>query len=310
MSRAPLILLLVALGSCRSPDRASPEPATPVREFVREREAMPSLTASRDGVGDAVVVKVGGAEIRRSDVGDFAMRYFRDQANEAITHLVDETILDAEAKEHDIEVPADLLARAVEAEVSDFARKVKVQFGATTSIEEYLRDRYGLTPEEHRKDLMRLVRVQLLRDRVIRFSALREDRVEVREAVFADEAGARRASEGARAGADLGTLAERGGVRAATVLPPVPRDEISPPDLADAVFGLRDGEVSDAIIVTSDGRRQWHVYKMVRHLPARSGSFADLRAEIERGLLEKAVEPFEYKMWARKARVVYRLEIP
>jgi parvulin-like peptidyl-prolyl isomerase len=257
-----------------------------------------------------VVVRVGGAGIRRSDVGDFVLRYFRDQANEAVTQLVDETILAAEAKANGIVVREEIARRRVDEEAKAFEEKVRVQYGSGTSVEQYLRERYGLTPEEHRRDLARLVRVQVLRDRVIRFTALREERAEIREAVFASEEDARRAAEAARGGADLSALAEAAGIRPTTALPPVPRSEISPPELAEAVFALRDGEVGEPLPVVSEGRRSWHVYKMVRRLPARTGGYAELESGIEADLAARPVSSFEYMLWARRAREAYGLTSP
>ncbi|MCU0724825.1 MAG: peptidylprolyl isomerase [Planctomycetes bacterium] len=310
MKRIAAISVLLCLVSCRSGSPGARESGPAAPEFVRGREGASPLAAAREGAGDAVVARVGGAEIRRSDIGDFVLRYFRDQANEAVTQLVDETILSAEAKAHGIEVPEELARQRIEEEARAFEQKVRVQFGAETSAGNYLRDRYGLTPEEHRRDLARLVRVQLLRDRVIRFTALREERAEIREAVFADEAEARRAAEAARSGADLSALAEAGGIRASTALPPVPRSEISPPELAERVFALGEGEVGEPVAVVSEGRRLWHVFKMVRKLPARAGGYGELRAGIEADLAARPVSSLEYMLWARRAREAYGLSAP
>ncbi len=93
-----LLLLLIATG-CATPQVNEPvRPVDPelavVREPVKENARLPLVP--RDGAGDMAVARVGDAEINRSDVGDFTIRYFRDQASEALTHLVDERIINAE----------------------------------------------------------------------------------------------------------------------------------------------------------------------------------------------------------------------
>ncbi len=312
MRKPVLILLAVAFSAaCRGGPPPSPSPA-PV-EVHREPDPVLSAGIVRgyEGAGDAVVATVGGAEIRRSDVGDFVIRYFRDQANEALTQLVDEAILEAEAAEIGLSVPRDALAEAVAREERDWARRLRAQTGPDETPEQWLRDRYGMTVAEHRAGLERLVRVQWLRDRVIRFRQLCERRVEVREAVFATEGEAARAAAAARGGADLGALASAGGVRAEVALPPFPRGEVSPPELEQVIWALPEGGVSDPVAVVEGERKLFHVYKMVRRIPARWPlAWAEAGPEVERALAERPVEAWEYRIWARRARERYALSVP
>ncbi len=286
--------------------RTGPELAV-AREPVKESARLPLVP--RDGAGDLTVARVGDAEIRRSDLGDFAIRYFRDQASEALTHLVDERIIAAEAAANRITVPDGLIRSEVEAEVRERENTVRVQYGADVSLERFLRDRYGVTIEGHRRDLERLVRTRLLRDRVVRYHQFSQERVMVLDAVFESRELAASAAESARKGADFGTLAREQGVRDEVALPPVPRDELSPPELADAVFALSPGEVSGPIGVTEGDRTLYHIFKLVRRLPARSGSWSDLKGEIETGLSGKPLEPWEYLQWAGRMRTRYRVEV-
>jgi parvulin-like peptidyl-prolyl isomerase len=132
--------------------------------------------------------------------------------------------------------------------------------------------------------------------------------VEVRDAVFATESDAQSAAISARKGADLGALAREKGVRKEVVLPPVPRDELSPKELSDAVFALPPGGVSGAIAVREGDRTLYHVFKLVKRYPARNEPWSAMRDEIESGLAEKPLEPWEYLQWAGRMRVRYRVE--
>jgi len=278
-----------------------------VREPVKENARLPLVP--RDGAGDLAVARVGDAEIRRSDLGDFAIRYFRDQASEALTHLVDERIIAAEAASIGIVVADPLIQSELDAEIRERENTVRVQYGADVSLERFLKDRYGVTLEGHRRDLMRLLRTRLLRDRVIRFHQMGQERVVVLDAVYAtpDEAGA--AAKAAREGADFGTLAREMGVRDEVVLPPVPRDELSPKELADAVFALALGKISDPIAVTEGERTLYHIFKLVRRLPARTEPWPAVRDEVEDGLRKTPLEPWEYLQWAGRMRTRYRVEV-
>ena len=308
-----LLILLLLLGpGCASPAVSeaprAPDPGLEVtRQPMKDDARLPLVP--RDGAGDLVVARVGDAVIKRSDVGDFTIRYFRDQASEALTHLVDERIIEAEAGALGITVPDSEIRTEVEAEVRERENTVRVQYGADVSLERFLRDRYGVTLDGHRRDLSRLVRTRLLRDRVVRYAQLGQERVMVLDAVYATRDDAAAAARSARAGADFGTLAREQGVRDEVALPPVPRDELSPAELADAVFALSTGEVSDPIAVIEGDQTLYHIFKLVRRLPARSGSFAKLKDEIESGLANRPLEPWEYLQWAGRMRSRYRVEV-
>jgi len=248
-------------------------------------------------------------EIRESDIGEFVIRYFRDRANEALTHLIDTIMLEKEAKVLGIHVPPDLLRQRVEEQLAARQRTIHEQFGPEVSLADYLRDRYGITLAEHRQDLGELIMTRMLRDRVIRFSGPREERVRVRDAVFPDRESASRAALSAREGADLGRIAEESGVAPSQVLPALAASDFNPPELGRAAFDLAPGEVSDPIPITTQERTVFHVLKAIAREPARRVSWDQIRIEIEAGIKNRPVEQWEYTLWARRMREKYRARI-
>ena len=104
-------------------------------------------------------------------------------------------------------------------------------------------------------------------------------------------------------------LAEEFGRKSGVVLPPFPREELTPESLADAVFALPEGEVSEPIAVTEGERTDWHVFKIVRVMPARDLTWSQAREEIEAGLAEREIDTWEYLQWARAMREKYGVEI-
>jgi parvulin-like peptidyl-prolyl isomerase len=258
---------------------------------------------------DRVVAVVGTEEIRESDIGEFVIRYFRDRANEALTQLIDSILIEREARAFGISVDDAAIAAAVDRELAEQERRVRTRLGADVSYERYLLDRYGVGLDEHRRDLTVLVRTRMLRDRVIRYRQLREERVRARDAVFASEEEAARAARAARDGADLNVLATRAGLGPSTVLPPLARGDFTPASLGEAAFGLKRGEVSDPLLVEGEKRRTWHVLKCIERIPARDAPWKSVRNEIEAGIRESPVEQWEYARWAQKMRDRYRARV-
>ncbi|MEN8152232.1 MAG: peptidyl-prolyl cis-trans isomerase [Planctomycetota bacterium] len=294
------VLCLVLVAACATPD---PVPERRPARLPRAESTMPSADGEPDP-GDRVVAEVGEQKIRESDIGEFVIRYLRDRANEALTHLIDATILEREAREKGIAVPPDLLRAEVTRQLAERERAVTAQFGADVTLEVYLRDRYGITPVEHREDLSALVRTRMLRDRVIRFSRMRKERVRVRDAVFADGEVAARAAVSAREGADLRTLAGELG-RGSEVSPALARGDFTPAALGAAAFGLSQGEVSDPVAVDD----LFHVLRLISREPAREGSWESLSAEVEAGIKSRPIEQWEYTLWAREMREKHRARV-
>jgi parvulin-like peptidyl-prolyl isomerase len=268
--------------------------------------AKPRPVTPRD---DRVVAVVGSEEIRESDIGEFVIRYFRDRANEALTQLIDSILIEREAGSTGISVPATAVTEAVDRELAEQERKVRIRLGADVSYESYLLDRYGVGLAEHRRDLTALMRTRLLRDRVIRFMQLREERVRVRDAVFATSADAARAARSARDGADLHLLAGKTGIGPSAVLPPLARGDFTPVSLGDSAFALGRGEVSEPVAVAGEERTVWHVLKCIERIPAKTGDWDSLRKEIEAGIRDRPVEQWEYARWAQKMRDRYRARV-
>ena len=251
---------------------------------------------------DPVVAEVDGQPLRASEVARFLFRYDPGRALEALGQILDARILDADAAAAGVALPAgEVEARAAE----EFRRRedeVRVQFGPGVTLEEYLRERFGFTAEAYRKDVTALVRLQALRDRLVRFDAMKEERVRVRLLVTRTEEEARDAAGRLRAGADFAAVARQVSLAPPEDLPPFAREEIHPPALSEELFALAPGEVSRPVRIAADGKEIFQVFKVIERRAARSGAWAEVAEEVERGLKERPVLPAEYLQWARRAR--------
>jgi hypothetical protein len=272
---------------------ASPTPVASID--VQPRGLLPE--------GDDPILATGpGGPVRASDVARFLFRFAPDRALEALNQVLDESVLEIEAARHGVSVPPEVLTARVEQEVRSRESEIRVQFGPKWSLEEYLRDRFGFGVEAYRVDLLRLVRLQELRDRIVRWDALREDRIRIRVLVVADEEAARSAADRLAKGADFTALARQISLVPPDDLPSYPRDGIHPPELAEELFALPAGGVSRPVRVARDGREVFEVFKVVDVRAGRDIAWAEAAEEVERELRSRPVAAAEYLQWARRAR--------
>ncbi|HEU4394828.1 MAG TPA: peptidylprolyl isomerase [Planctomycetota bacterium] len=251
---------------------------------------------------DPVVAEVDGLTLRASEVARYLFRYDPGRALEVLNQMLDERILEADAAAAGVSLPAGEVEALVAVEVRRREDEMRVQFGPGVTFEEYLRERFGFTLESYRKDVSALFRIRALRDRLVRFDAMKEERVRVRLLVTRTEQEARDAAGRLRAGADFAAVARLVSLAPSEDLPPFSREEIHPPALSEEIFALSPGEVSRPVRVAADGKEVFQVFKLIERRAARSGAWAEVADEVERGLKERPVLPAEYLQWARRAR--------
>ncbi len=262
--------------------------------------------ASPDPAPDGILYVVGGRSITEADLGDFQLRYFPDQAREALGQLVDEALVEVEAARTGVEVGPETVRRRAAAYVDERRRQIRVQHGADAELETLLAERFGRSLAEFLTDAERLARISLLRDRLVRVDQLREERVEIRALTLSgDRAAADAVLAALRAGADPTLLAETNGLRPPAAPPPLSRGEFRSALLRDAVFAAAPGDVLGPFEVrTPDGEARLQIVKLVRRTAASDGAWFEIREEVERGIAEKPVGVDEYLQW--RARVIAR----
>jgi len=322
--RAPasLLLALLAVPACASdgtPDpAASPGPSAPDERPVLDLAAaaptaVPPPAAEPLGRvpegDDPKVADVDGVGVRASEVSRFLFRYDPGRALECLNQILDARILEADAAERGIAVSPEEVEARVEAEMRSREREIRVQFGPGVDMGTWLRERFGLSLAAYRADLAVLMRLQGLKERVVRYEAAREDRIRIRVLFVADEAAARDAARRLRDGADFTALAKQVSLVAVDDLPSYRREEIENAELAEELFAMGPGEISRPVRVTQGGKEIFQVYKVVEKSAARDLPWSALAAEIEKGLRERPVGLPEYVQWARRARERHGVKI-
>jgi len=258
---------------------------------------------------DPVVAEIDGSPVRAGEVARFLFRYDPARALDVLNQILDARILEADAASRAITLPPGEIEARTEEQVRRQEQEIRVQYGPATTLEDYLQDRFGFSVAAYRADLAVLVRLQALRDRLVRYEALREDRIRIRVLVLKDEASARDAARRLREGADFTTLAKQVSLAPATDLPSYRRDEVEPPELAEELFSMQPGSVSRPVRVAREGRELFQVFKVVERNAPRDLPWAAVAEEVERDLKVRPVVPAEYLQWARRARERHGLKV-
>lgn len=314
LSTLPAVLLLAACASSTPPPPAPLPSAGSAPGAVSDTRPTldlagsplpPAADAEPRGVlpagDDPVIAEVDGLTLRASEVARYLFRYDPGRALEVLNQMLDERILEADAAAAGVSLPAGEVEALVAVEVRRREDEMRVQFGPGVTFEEYLRERFGFTVESYRKDVSALFRIRALRDRLVRFDAMKEERVRVRLLATRTEQEARDAAGRLRGGADFTAVARQVSLAPPEDLPPFARDEM-PPALADEIFALSAGDVSRPVRLAADGKEVFQVFKVIERLAARTGTWAEVAGEVERGIKERPVLPAEYLQWARRAR--------
>lgn len=251
---------------------------------------------------DPVLATVDGEAIRGSAVARTLFRYDPARGLEILGQILDARIVEADAAARGIVLPPGVVEALAEQEVRRKEAEIRVQYGAGTTLEGYLGERFGIPLADYRRDTEALVRLQALRDRLVRYEALREDRIRIRVLVLADEGAARDAARRLREGADFVALARQVSLAPADDLPSYRREDVRPGALADELFAMAPGEISRPVRVARDGREVYEVFKVVERLAARDLPWSAAAEEVERGLKARPLATREYLQWARRAR--------
>lgn len=118
---------------------------------------------------------------------------------------------------------------------------------------------------------------------------VRPERVRLRQILVEDRATAERARREIAAGADFVAVARRVSIEPAAARGgdqgELAREEL-PPAFADVIFALADGEVS-AVVPADYG---FHLFQVVRHIPAATVTLAEAGAEIRRRISEQGAD--------------------
>ena len=313
------LVLVVAVGCAGAPEArrraAAVEPlervavpavvhAPPLQDPVGPIELGPEILLPDPDAPDAEVVRVGDLALRQSHAYARLLTAHPKLALSAVDLLVFDVLVARHAQQFGIRVDPARVEALAAAEERTIASQVAVELGADTDLATYVWRLFGMRLSDWRHTLRLRTAQRLYQGYVIRYLALREDRVHVRFLVHKDPKVAQEVADKVRAGADFATLAARHSQdptsRDGGLVPPFGRGFRHP--IVDAAFGLAPGAVSQPFEALHGEERRWFVVYCLAQLPGRDVDFAAVREEIDRGLEERPLSELETNAYTLRWR--------
>lgn len=325
MTRFAVVAFLLA--SCathhQGPPRGMSDPSAraPARGAIgferADRERTPRSAHSAEPrarlPGNPVVASYEGREIRAAELGQWFLKTYRREALASLSKLIGLEIVEREAKRVGFSCPPSHLDAKREEIMDLLERDAAVMYGIGTKVERYIRLRYQQSLADHLALRLEEARQRWLFSRVIRFEAMRTDRVELAMIVTRD----RQTIEDVKArldqGADFARVAERYSVHESKKrggrLPPLPREALNPV-VASRAFEMQVGERTGVLDI-DDGRghRQYEIVRLLNRLPGRPVSWSSVEDEVEAGLEERPVDPMEWTAWYLRLERLYSVRV-
>ncbi len=285
---------------------------------VETLRSPPPAPAPPSGTGakGTIAARVGSREILLEEV---AREMFRSAASSNLTDrqraigtlnkLVIREIVQLEKQRLGLAVPAAWLSGEKQRAMDDLKTQVETSYGLRMTPERFLEVELKQTLAEFLRARETEASERWLLSRIIRFHGIESDRVELQLIAVDDEKTARDVAARLDQGADFSQLAmsyskhpsgQNGGR-----LPPLAKESLNPA-VGERAFALAPGARSNILSVDDGlGRRQFELIKLVRRLPPRKVTWAEVSAEIEEGLAHAPVSSDEFVAWSLRLERIY-----
>jgi hypothetical protein len=323
-----MITLLLFLAGC-APSGMSYVPPPPMGQARAARvenaccppaasQAGPSGPRLASSQGGAVVARVGGREITAEDVTREFFRgnqplapgtTMRQAAFATLNKLVIREIIGQESKRLGLSPPPAWIAAEAKRALEDLKVQAITTYGAGTTPEKFLEVEMKQKLPEWQRQRDAEAAERWLLSRIIRYHAIQSDRVEIQLIALDDEKTAREVAARLDQGADFAQLAmafsRHPSGKSGGRMPPLARESLNPA-VADRAFALAPGARTNILSVDDGiGNRQFELVKLVRRIPGRNLSWAEVAAEVEEGLAKEPLGQEEFIAWNLRLERLY-----
>ena len=261
---------------------------------------------------DPVLARYQGGQIRSSDLGRYLLQVLRRESLAAISRMVGEEILRREATDLGVELPRSWVVEEGARIRAAVEREALRAYGVGASSEDYVKQQFRQSLEEHLASRLDQAARRWLFARVIRYHAITTERVEVSICVVAEESEARAVLARIGSGESFGDLArrlslhdsrERGGR-----LPALPLEALNPA-VATVVSRMKPGDLSDVITVESGVGLRYEIVRLEGRIPPKEGRWDSLQGEVERSLAQTPLAAHEWTAWMLRLERLYKVEL-
>ena len=251
---------------------------------ARASDVDPSVLLPSADTTDDVVARVGGLAIYKRHIYEHLGETEPAAQRAQVEAIVLDALVAQAAQAWDIRLDVATVDKWTSQQQEQLREVVDRQLGGRSSFERYVRSQFGMTLEEHARWLRTKNIRALYQQHVVRFAAMREDRVEVRYVVNSDRAVLDDIATKTRQGASFATLALRHTEDSNKLdrgrLPPFGRSFDHP--ATEVAFDLEVGQLSDVFMREAQGSKRYYLVYCLRKIPAREASYAEVKDELER----------------------------
>ncbi len=276
------------------PPRVAPVVA-PIVAPATPGDYPPSILLPDPAAPDAEVARVGELVLRKSHAYTRLLSAQPKLALSAVDLLVFDVLVSHHATQFGVTVLPSRVEELAATEERQVRDQVASEFGAGLEFADYVWRLFGMRLADWQALLRLRTAQRLYQGYVIRYLALREDRVEIRFLVHSDRAVAQEVSDKVKAGADFATLALRWSEdpsrRDGGRLPAFSHGFQHP--CAAVAFTLQRGEVSAPFQARWGDAERWFVVYCLDRLAGRDVPFAEVRDEIDRDLEARPLQQIE-----------------
>lgn len=307
------------LAGCATPPQAPARPPSPPSRALPDgpapQIAPTKVLAPAPGLGpeilrpaepsvDAEVARVGDVVIRQSHAFQRLLTADPKLALSAVDLLVFDCLVARHAQEFAVRVPIARIDAIAADEEAALRKQVADELRGQMDFAGYLWRAFGMAEDDWRQALRLRCAQRLYQGYVLRYLALREDRVQVRFLCHAEADLCREVVAKVRAGADFATLASRHSDdpsrRDGGLLPAFGRGFQHP--VAKVAFDLARGGVSEPFEAAWGDGKRWFVVFCVDRQPGRDVPFAAVADEIDAGLVAAPIGPLETSAYTLRWR--------
>jgi len=280
------------------PVHRTPQEPRPLLDYA------PEILLPDPAASDAEVARVGDLVLRQSHAFVRLLSADPKLALSAVDLMVFDVLVAQHARQFGITVKKERVRELADQQEQQLRAQVAKELGEQIGFSDYVWRIFGMRlPAWQRTAELRIAQ-RLYQGYVIRYLALREDRVVVRYIAHKDRSVLEDVGIRVRQGADFATLALRLSTdsmrREGGLLPAF--GEGFPHPVSEQALLLEPGQLSPVFERDSGDTQRYYLVYCLKRLAGRSAAFEEVRDELDRGLVEKPLTPIENNAYTLRWR--------